>query len=282
MQTDHAKTIKGLSIATIVMSSIAILGCVIGFFALGVGGFAANTYGPDAIHYSQNHVDHSIAAHMGDGYYGSYAFSEDDLMGLLEFALVLGAIGIAWELLCAIVSLVAGIIGLRGANVPERLGRVFGWGIAGAVAAFLSGRVITCVLLVIAAVYASKDKNAPKLANGAWSQAAPTAQPDGAWGAAAQPGATWGAPVQPGATWGAPGYGYGTGTEYGTTPGYEQAGGYGAAPSYGQPAPEYGQAGGYGVASGYSQPATQQPAADTPSQLATSEGPHHKDAAPRS
>lgn len=258
MQTDHAKTIKGLSIATIVLSSIAILGCLIGFFALGVGGFAANTYGLDAIHYSQNHVDHSMAAHMGDGYYGSYAFSEDDLMGLLEFALVLGTIGIAWGLLCAIVSLVAGIIGLRGANVPERLGRVFGWGIAGAVAAFLSGRIITCVLLVIAAVYASKDKNAPMLANGTWSQAAPTAQPDGAWGAAAQPGATWGAP----------GYGYGTGTGYGTTPGYEQAVGYGAAPSYGQPAPEYDQAGGYGVASGYSQPATQQPAADTPGQPA--------------
>lgn len=212
MQTNHAKIIRGLSIATVVLSAIAIAGCVIGLFALGAGGVAANEYGLDAVHYSQNHVDGSFATHWDDGYHhGSYALSDDELMGLLNFGLIVGAVAVVWELLCAAVSLVAGIMGIRGANVKARLGGVFGWSIAGAVAAFLSGRIVTCVLLVIAAVYASKDKNAPEVvyagmpgvagAPGAWGVAgAPSS-----WGAASAPGAPGvaGAPTAPGA-WGAP------------------------------------------------------------------------------
>lgn len=223
MQTNHAKIIRGLSIATVVLSAIAIAGCVIGLFALGAGGIAANEYGLDAVHYSQNHVDGSFATHWDDGYHhGSYALSDDELMGLLNFGLIIGAVAIVWELLCAAVSLVAGIMGIRGANVKARLGGVFGWSIAGAVAAFLSGRIVTCVLLIIAAVYASKDKNAPEVvyagmpgvvgapgaagAPGAWGTAnvPGTAGIPGApssWGAASTPGAPGvaGAPTAPGA-----------------------------------------------------------------------------------
>ena len=187
MQTNHAKIIRGLSIATVVLSAIAIAGCVIGLFALGAGGVAANEYGLDAVHYSQNHVDGSFATHWDDGYHhGSYALSDDDLMGLLNFGLIVGAVAVVWELLCAAVSLVAGIMGIRGANVKARLGGVFGWSIAGAVAAFLSGRIVTCVLLVIAAVYASKDKNAPEVVYAGMPGAAGA---PGAWGAANVPGA---------------------------------------------------------------------------------------------
>lgn len=221
MQTNHAKIIRGLSIATVVLSAIAIAGCVIGLFALGAGGIAANEYGLDAVHYSQNHVDGSFATHWDDGYrHGSYALSDDELMGLLNFGLIIGAVAVVWELLCAAVSLVAGITGIRGANVKARLGGVFGWSIAGAVAAFLSGRIVTCVLLVIAAVYASKDKNAPEVVYadmpgvvgapgvaGTWGVAgAPgAASAPGAWGAASAPGAAGmpGAPATPGA-WGTP------------------------------------------------------------------------------
>ena len=54
MQTNHSKTIKGLSIAVIVISAISIFSCIAGLFALGVGAFAWDQYGMDSIVYSHN------------------------------------------------------------------------------------------------------------------------------------------------------------------------------------------------------------------------------------
>ena len=69
-----------------------------------------------------------------------------------------GIIGLilGWEILGCAVSLIAGILGTRYAATPAKLNSVFGWGIAGAVAAFLGGRIITMVLLIIAAILAKK------------------------------------------------------------------------------------------------------------------------------
>ena len=63
---------------------------------------------------------------------------------------------LVWGALCAAVSLVAGILGIRVPTHPDKSGSAFGWSIAGAIVAVLSGRFVTAVLLVIAAVYANK------------------------------------------------------------------------------------------------------------------------------
>ncbi|WP_172136272.1 hypothetical protein [Adlercreutzia sp. ZJ473] len=229
MQTNHSKTIKGLSIAVIVFSAISLIGCVIGLFALGVGGAFVNEHSSEIFGYSLGHVDHAMPAHGYDAYHDGY-LDERELMGWTNFGLIMGAVTLVWGILCAAVTLAAGIIGLRGADVREKLGRVFGWGIAGAVAALLSGRVITCVLMVIAAVYANKDKNAPAEYGAAQGYAAPGAMPG------------HGAPV------GYPAPGYGA-PEYGQPQ---------PAQPYAQPAPQptsYQQA--YGVPQPVAQPAAQ-------------------------
>lgn len=154
MQTDHSKAISGLSIATIVIASISIVLCIVGLVFVGIGGSAFNEFGRESV----NEI-------MNDPYYGySYDMDElstDDIMALGNFGLILGGVGIVWEMVMLAVALVAGVLGLRASKDRSALGKAFGWGIAGAICSFLSGSIVTMVLLIIMAVYAYKDKNAP-------------------------------------------------------------------------------------------------------------------------
>lgn len=255
MQNEHTKAIRGLNIAVIVMSALTICGLLIGAVALGLGTAALNEYGPDAIQYSQNHPDHSMAAHMHDDYYDvDVDIDADDLMGLANFGMAAGFAGIGWELVTCVATLIAAIAGVRHADKREKLGLLFGWGIAGAVAAFLGGRIITCVLMVISVVFAQKDKNAP----------------EAAWRAAQNGGAYGGVPVYGAPTYGTPAYGQPYGQQ-----GYAQ-------PVYGQPvqpAPQYAQtycqpesvapqAQGTAPAQPYAAPAYGQPQAAQPAAVA--------------
>lgn len=156
MHTNHASTIRIMSIIGVVFSSLTILGCLLGFLVVGIGGYAANEFGPDAITYSHNVHDNSIAGHMDE-----LRLSEDDVMGLLNLVVMLGGVSVGYVLVTALVTLIAGIIGIRGADAREKLGSVFGWSIAGGVAALLSGRLITAALFVVTAAFAHGDKNAP-------------------------------------------------------------------------------------------------------------------------
>lgn len=201
MQTlnQHEKAIRYLGIAVVVISALALIGVIIGFILMAVGQAALNAYGPDLIQqgYSYGHVHH------GSGYYGE--LSAGDAMGLANFGMGLGYAALVWELVTAVVSLIAGILAIRGAADRDKLGSVFGWGIAGAIAAFLGGRLVTCVLMVIVAVFASKDKSAP-----AWPQAGYVAGAPG-YGAV-QPQA----PAAGG--WAAPAAGYGAVAAQAATP----------------------------------------------------------------
>lgn len=228
MNISHAKAIRGLSIAVIVISGITLLCCIIGLFCIAIGSVALDEYGTNAIRH----------AHDLDYYSYSYGFDDDDIVDLSHFALAVGGAGVIWEILTCAVSLVAGIIGLRKADQAEKLGSVFGWGIAGAVAAILGGRIITCVLLVISAIFAHKDKEAALA--GIYSSA-PYAQPQ----------------MPP--TYGQAAYGqqtvYGQGASYGQGAPQPQAQ---PATPYGQPqaqpATPYDQA--YTQPTAYAQPAT--------------------------
>lgn len=220
MQNEHTKAMRGLNIAVIVMSALTICGLLIGAVALGLGTAVLNEYGPEAIQYSQNHPDHSMAAHLHDDYYDvDVDIDAGDLMELANVGVAMGFAGIGWELITCVVTLIAAIVSVRNADKREKLGLLFGWGIAGAVAAFLGGRIITCVLMVISVVFAQKDKNAPEAA---WR----AAQNGGVYGGVPVYGAS-GAP-----SYGAPSYGQPYGQQ-----GYAQ-------PAYGQPvqpAPHYAQ-----------------------------------------
>lgn len=180
MQTlnQHEKAIRYLGIAVVATSALALLGIIIGFIFVGVGHAAWNAYGPDIIQQGYEYG----RGHHGSGYYGDLSVNE--AMGLAGLGIGLGYAALGWEFVTAIVSLIAGILAIRGAADRAKLGGVFGWGIAGAIAAFLGGRLITCVLMIIVAVLAYKDKNAP-------------AYPQAAYGA---PAAGWGQPAAPAAS----------------------------------------------------------------------------------
>ena len=156
MRPQHATLIRGLCIATLVFSALTILTYVVTLFTVGIGGSLWNEYGTDAITYSYSTHDNSLAGNMDVN-----GLTEDDLMGFGNFIWTLLSALSVWGLVTAVVTLVAGIVGVMGAADREKLGRVFVWSIVGAVAAFLSVSFITAVLFVIAAVFSRKDKNAP-------------------------------------------------------------------------------------------------------------------------
>ena len=168
MQESNARTLRGVSIAVIVLSVLAIATFLIGTFAVGVFGAVAS----DPHLYSDG-----ISI---EGYnHGQYdSLSPEGVASLVGLSIGIGMAFLVWGMLCAAVSLIAGILGLRNNSKPEKLGAVFGWSIAGAVVAFLSGRIITTILLVVAAVYANKLRNpAP----------APYTQPQSVYGQPYQP-----------------------------------------------------------------------------------------------
>lgn len=149
MQQNHAKALKGLSIAIIVISALALAGCLIGMVFTAVAGSAASAYMPEY-----------LDSHYSNGYSSSHELAQnaDDALALLTLASIVGVGMMGWVVLCSVITLVAGIMGVRNCANPAKLGTVFGWGVAGAIIALLSGSFIVMVLCIIMAVFANKDK----------------------------------------------------------------------------------------------------------------------------
>lgn len=187
MQTSHARTIRGLSIAVVILSVLSILGLIFSLAFIGVGGAAL---GSEEV---RGAASYSLSMDPDSAYtMEQLGITEDDAFGMLGFLLGLGAVYVFWGIICSIVTLIAGIIGMRNYDKTDKLGKVFGWSIAGAVMAFLYGNIITLVLLIIAAVCASKDRKA--------STAIPYGQPASYYSAPqpyAAPQPPYGAPQQP-------------------------------------------------------------------------------------
>ena len=139
MNTTHAKAIKGMSIANIVLAALGIFGCLIACAVLGVGGYAVTGSGYDYVY-----TDDGIMVTTGD------------VAGILAFLGIFVFLGV----ICFIFVLVAGIMGVRGSNKPEKLKGVMVWNIVGAVASFFAGGLVTLVLCIVVAVFANKDKQA--------------------------------------------------------------------------------------------------------------------------
>lgn len=149
MQVTHERYIKGLSIAVIVLAGIGILGTLIGALVIGALGSALGSMPIDYLDSAHHHG----YTHGYDYYYGM------DNAEVLLFLTGIGGFACVFALICCGVTLVAGIMGLRAAKDPSKLGVAFGWSIAGAVLAFLGCGIPSAVLLIIIAVFAYKDKS---------------------------------------------------------------------------------------------------------------------------
>lgn len=137
MNTNHAKAIKGMSIANIVLAALGIFGMLIAWAGLGVGGAAISGSGYDYFY-------------TEDGLY----FTTDDvsaLLGMLGFLVFL-------VIVCAVLILIAGILGVRGAAKPDKLRGIMIWNIVAAVVSLLSCCWVSLVLCIIVAVFANKDR----------------------------------------------------------------------------------------------------------------------------
>lgn len=86
------------------------------------------------------------------------ASTEDIIVGATGLAVAALFAIIGWILLCSVISLIAGILGMKNAKRPEKLGAAFVWSIIGAVAGAFSGRVATMVILIINAIYIDKAR----------------------------------------------------------------------------------------------------------------------------
>lgn len=163
MQKTRAKTIKGLSIANIILSGLYIV-C----FLIGIIVFSA------LVEYAEPIMDSIVSSSMSESYdpwtyslhhnipdYNSYDSSIYDYeYGVELLALTFKSLAflMAAGLVMQAVSLAGAIIMLINSDKPQKLGMVFGWGIAGAIIAFLSGGVVQTVLFVLGTIFAYKDR----------------------------------------------------------------------------------------------------------------------------
>lgn len=195
MQNSNARTVRGLSIAVIVIAGLGVLASIIGLIAMAVGHAAISD--PDII----AEITFALNADP-DLYYemGAYYLDEASVAALASLTIVVCVAILAWGLICSAVTLAAGILGLRNASTPEKLGVTFGWTIAGAVAAFLSGSLIAMVLLIISAVCINRMRKpvASYQPYGQPVQAAPYyAQPQGMPTAPTAPAQPYAQPANP-------------------------------------------------------------------------------------
>lgn len=151
MQESDSKVMRGVSIAVIILSVLGILGSLIiaGLFV--AGGMLAG----DSSFYD-GYVEYREETGSGHGIDSEMHLDSSQTAGLVSGILgFLGAFAGVGTLLC-VVSLVAGVLGLRNSSKPEKMGLVTGWSIAGAVCALLMLRIVTCVLLIVNVVYARR------------------------------------------------------------------------------------------------------------------------------
>lgn len=166
MYQNHAKAIRYLGIATVILAALSIAGCLIGLALTVFSGSMAAAFAPYAQH------DHSIASSLHDA-----GFTDDEAVAL--FTVLFGMLGVAlvWALICSALALVAGIKAMGAGADPTKLKSATTWSIVGAVASFLGCGIVTTVLCIIVAVFASKDKSALEAG---FYYAQPTADPYGA------------------------------------------------------------------------------------------------------
>lgn len=150
MKNAHASSIKGLSIAVIILSALGILTAVLIMLFSGVLSAIIMNDGPGLMNDMRYEYDGS-SMYFND-------IDSDDVFFVSAIMMLFGGGLSIWLLICCVGGLVAGILGVMHAANPPKLGLVMGWAIAGTILSFLGGNVIAAVLLIIVAVFANSDK----------------------------------------------------------------------------------------------------------------------------
>ncbi len=160
--SSDAKTVRGLSIAVVVLSALSILAVILGFAALAAFGVVAND--PSFVSELNQELQETAQGntnYFDDDYAVYQALSETDASTVMGVVFGLGAFALAWGLIGSVVPLVSGILGIRNCARRGKLNMTFVWAIIGAVASLLIGNLVTMALLIISAVYLNKLKKAP-------------------------------------------------------------------------------------------------------------------------
>lgn len=158
MQLKHAGSTRGIGVAVVALSAAALALCLL--CAVGVG--LTGAFFDSSLPYE---MARSGAFEDVYGYsYGGYGISSAEVYGVVEFMLIACGILLGWEGITCVLTLIAGILAMKRSAQAEKLDRVFVWGIVGAVAALLGGRLITMTLLIVVAVFSNSDRNAAQTA----------------------------------------------------------------------------------------------------------------------
>lgn len=154
MQPTEPKTVRILSIITLILSILALIGSIFGTIALiGSIGMLSD---PDVAYMINDalYEDPDFAAALA-----SSGMTIDDFMGIFSAIIgVCAALVVVVAVFC-ILCIVASVKGIKINDNLDKAGKVMGWSIAAAVLSFLSGRLISMVLYIVAAVFANKIKN---------------------------------------------------------------------------------------------------------------------------
>lgn len=151
MNTSHAKAIRGLGIATVVVAAICIV-----LMVLVAAGLA---FGTAAINDPSLSDSVSFGAVSGSIELDSFSFTDNPVF-FLSVLMGAGVVLVVALVVCHIVALVAGVKAIRNSADTAKLGSVFGWSIAGAVTSLIGSNFVTMVLLIIVAVFAYMDRKA--------------------------------------------------------------------------------------------------------------------------
>ena len=157
-----SKTVRGLSIAIVVLAALGILSVIVGFAIIAIFGVAVND--PTVIAEIQNELNgtaYSSGNYFDDDYIYLGGMDSGDILAILNATVGISAFLLVMGLLCVVVQLIAGVIGIKSCADPTKFSKLFGWTIAGIVVSVLTCSVITLVLFIIVAVYVNKMKKLP-------------------------------------------------------------------------------------------------------------------------
>lgn len=156
MPSSDSRIVRGLSIAVLVLSILALLGFVLCIGVLGCS--AAFLTDPNIANQASIALESDPEAASSLEQLG---ISGSDAVGMSTWALGLFSVLLGVCSIASIVTLIAAIMGMRNYANPQKLGKAFGFSIAGAVMSLLWGNFITMVLLIIMAVYIHRVRNTP-------------------------------------------------------------------------------------------------------------------------
>ncbi len=143
MQNSDISTVRGLSIASIVLSALALVASLLLLALIAWCGQFVN----DPAIYSEIVSSGDVFSNDSASYLHSMSESEYAQAMSSGIVLVCALCGV-----CAVfsgVGLASGIVGVLNCANPQKWGSVFGWSIAGAVCALLMGRFISAVIMFV-------------------------------------------------------------------------------------------------------------------------------------